>query len=111
MARGRLGIQEAHDNLYDYLSGANVNALDQYGQGVKTAAKSLRTQIDDMSDLIATDIGKKNRFRRNRSYSWTTVNNTINQQKGSHIRRLYEGAFNERDTSRCKIKTRICRIG
>jgi hypothetical protein len=33
--------------------------LDQYGQGVKNTAKSLRTQMDDLSDLIATDIGKR----------------------------------------------------
>ena len=73
------------------------NALDQYGQGVKTAAKSLRTQIDDMSDLIATDIGRRIDLR-NRSYSWTTVSDTINQQKGSHIRRVYEGAFSKGET-------------
>ena len=80
--RGRLGIQEAHDNLYDYLSGANVNALDQYGQGVKTAAKSLRTQIDDMSDLIATDIGRRIDLGEIDATRGQQLINTINEQKG-----------------------------
>ena len=96
--RGRLGIQEAHDNLYDYLSGANVNALDQYGQGVKTAAKSLRTQIDDMSDLIATDIGRRIDLGEIDATRGQQLINTINEQKGSYIRRVYEGAFSKGET-------------
>ena len=96
--RGRLGIQEAHDNLYDFLSGSNLNALDQYGQGVKTAAKSLRTQIDDMSDLIATDIGRRIDLGEIDPTRGQQLINTINEQKGSHIRRIYEGAFSKGET-------------
>ena len=96
--RGRLGIQEAHDNLYDFLSGSNLNALDQYGQGVKTAAKSLRTQIDDMSDLMATDIGRRIDLGEIDPTRGQQLINTINEQKGSHIRRIYEGAFSKGET-------------
>jgi len=96
--RGRLGIQEAHDNLYDYLSGSNVNALNQYGEGVKNAGKSLRTQIDDISDLIATDIGRKIDLGEIDATRGQQLINTINEQKGSHIRRLYEGAFSKGET-------------
>lgn len=96
--RGRLGIQEAHDNLYDYLSGANINALDQYGTGVKNAAKSLRTQMDDLSDLIATDIGKRIDLGELDPTRGQQLINIINEQKGSYIRRIYEGAFSKGET-------------
>ena len=93
--RGRLGINQAHNNLYDFLTNKNSNALDMYGNAVKTAATKMRTHIDDLSTQFRDDIQTRiNSGEIDANYG-NQIINTINEQQGEYIRRVYEGAFSK----------------
>ena len=96
--KGRLGINQAHNNLYDFLSNSNPNALDSYGGAVKTAATNMRKHIDDISTQYIDDIqGKIASGEIDANYGQQIIN-TINEQQGEYVRRVYEGAFSKGDT-------------
>lgn len=93
--RGRLGINQAHNNLYDFLTNKNSNALDMYGNTVKTAATKMRTHIDDLSTQFRDDIQARiNSGEIDANYGNQLIN-TINEQQGEYIRRVYDGAFSK----------------
>lgn len=96
--KGRLGINQAHNNLYDFLSNKNLNALDSYGSKVKTAATNMRKHIDDLSTQYTDDIQAKITSGEIDANYGQQIINTINEQQGSYIRRYYEGAFSKGET-------------
>ena len=96
--RGRLGINQAHNNLYDFLTNRNSTALDSYGNAVKTAATNMRKHIDDLSTQFRDDVQKRiNTGELDATYGNQLIN-TINEQQGEYIRRVYEGAFSKGQT-------------
>lgn len=96
--RGRLGINQAHNNLYDFLSNSNPNALDSYGGAVKTAATNMRKHIDDISTQYIDDIQARITSGELDATYGQQIINTINEQQGEYVRRVYEGAFSKGDT-------------
>ena len=96
--RGRLGINQAHNNLYDFLTNRNSTALDSYGAAVKTAATKMRTHIDDLSTQFKDDIQARIASGELDGNYGQQLINTINEQQGEYIRRVYEGAFSKGQT-------------
>ena len=96
--RGRLGINQAHNNLYDFLTNRNSTALDSYGNAVKTAATNMRKHIDDLSTQFRDDIQTKINSGELDANFGNQLINTINEQQGEYIRRTYEGAFAKGET-------------
>ena len=95
--RGRLGVQEAHDNLYDFISGVRPDALDQYGEAVVSAATKMRSHIDELSEMYIGDIQKKISTGEIDGTFGRDLINTITEQQGKYIRREYEGVFAKGD--------------
>ncbi len=92
--RGKEGVQQAYDNLLTFLEG-DVKALDQYGKSVVAAGTKMRQQIDQLTDMGIKELED--------SMAAGTVNKDLAQaalaemqhNRGSYIRRLYEGAFSD----------------
>tara|TARA_R100001015_G_C4634196_1_gene200260 strand:- start:264 stop:4421 length:4158 start_codon:yes stop_codon:yes gene_type:complete len=96
--RGRLGINQAHNNLYDFLTNRSSTSLDSYGAAVKTAATKMRTHIDDLSTQFRDDIQTRITSGELDANYGNQLVNIINEQQGEYIRRVYEGAFSKGET-------------
>ena len=90
--KGKEGVQRAYDDLLVFLEG-DVKALDSYGDSVVAAGKKMRQQVDELTDLGIKELED--------SLAAGTVNKELAESaiaemrhnKGSYLRRLYEGAF------------------
>ena len=92
--RSKEGVQQAYDNLLTFLEG-DVKALDQYGKPVVSAGTKMRNQIDELTDMSIKELedgvaaGTVNKKLANAAIA------EMQHNRGSYIRRLYEGAFSD----------------
>lgn len=92
--KGKEGVQKAYDDLLTFLEG-DVKALDEYGENVTAAATKMRSQIDELTDSAVKELED--------SMTAGTVNKDLAEaaieemrhNRGSYVRRLYEGAFSD----------------
>ena len=91
--RGRTGVNQAFDDLLGYLEG-DVKALDRYNDAtlIKTADK-MRGQIDELSDLAIKELQAGVDAGTINSELAIGAIREIEHNKGSYLRRIYEGAF------------------
>ena len=91
--RGRTGVNQAFDDLLGYLEG-DVKALDRYNDPtlIKTADK-MRGQIDELSDLAIKELQAGVDAGTINSELAIGAIREIEHNKGSYLRRIYEGAF------------------
>lgn len=92
--KGKEGVQKSYDDLLTFLEG-DLKALDQYGKNVVSAGTKMRSQIDELTDLSIKELED--------SVAAGTVNQKLadatieemRHNRGSYVRRLYEGAFSD----------------
>ena len=103
LGRGKEGVQQAYDNLLLFLEG-DVKALDQYGKAVVSAGTKMRSQIDSLTDLAVREleIGIES-GQMNRDLAQAAISE-LQHNKGSYLRRLYEGAFSDGTVSLSQIR-------
>lgn len=90
--RNKAGVQKAYDDMLGFLEG-DKKALNGYGKNVVNAASNMRNQIDELTD---TAVGELELAVKNGDIDANLAQNIIaemNHNKGSYLRRLYEGAF------------------
>jgi len=90
--RNKAGIQKAYDDLLGFLEG-DKNALKAYGPKVTAAAEKMRMQVDELSDMA---IGELEVAVSRGEIDGALAQNVLDEMrhnKGSYLRRLYEGAF------------------
>ncbi|MCW3976543.1 MAG: hypothetical protein NWE77_01270 [Candidatus Bathyarchaeota archaeon] len=99
--RGKEGVQQAYDDLLTFLEG-DLKALDKYNnKSLVGAATKMRDQIDELSDLalqelkLGVEAGTVNQKKAMAAIK------EIEHNKGSYLRRIYEGAFSP-DTATMK---------
>jgi hypothetical protein len=92
--KGRLGINKAYNDMFDFMKGSS-DSLNQYGTNVVKSATKMRKHIDDLSDDIVTEIdGLRAAGTIDDAYARNLIN-TIEDQKGQYLTRVYEGAFSK----------------
>tara|TARA_B100001059_G_scaffold65844_2_gene62287 strand:+ start:14863 stop:18993 length:4131 start_codon:yes stop_codon:yes gene_type:complete len=89
-ARNKKGLEKAYSDLQRYLEG-DKQALSQYGSKVEEAASLLRTQVDDLSDRVYAEVEELRKLGQVDDGTASAILSTIQTQKGSYLRRLYNG--------------------
>jgi len=89
--KGKQGINKAYDDLFRFLEGEE-QALDEYGKEVVSSGRTMRDQIDGLSDLISKQVDElpetlvdpKDKQRILAEFA---------KNQGSYVRRIYEGSL------------------
>lgn len=101
--KGKEGVQKAYDDLLIFLEG-DAAALNAYGKKTVAAATKMRSQIDELTDLGIKELedslvaGTVNKDLANSAIE------EMRHNRGSYVRRLYEGAFSADTTAIKAIK-------
>ena len=102
--RGKVGIQQAHNKLLEFLEG-NSNALDMYGKKVVSSASRMRNQIDELGDDLFTELEQTMITGKADPKFITSIMDEIAQNRNGYLRRLYDGAFTKETPDLAAIKS------
>ena len=103
--RGKEGVQQAYDDLLTFLEG-DLKALDKYGnKALVGAATKMRDQVDELSDMALQELKLGVEAGTVNEKKAMAAIKEIEHNKGSYLRRIYEGAFSP-DTASMKKLTK-----
>jgi len=103
--RGKEGVQQAYDDLLTFLEG-DLKALDKYeNKALVGAATKMRDQIDELSDMALQELKLGVEAGTVNERKAMAAIKEIEHNKGSYLRRIYEGAFSP-DTASMKKLTK-----
>jgi hypothetical protein len=101
--RGKEGVQKAYDDLLSFLEG-DVKALDDYGKNVVAAANKMRNQVDELTDRGIKELEDSvTAGTVNKDLADATIKE-MEHNRGSYLRRLYEGAFDPETVSMKQVE-------
>ena len=104
LGRGKEGVQQAYDDLLTFLEG-DLKSLDKYNsKSLVGAATKMRDQIDELSDLALSELKAGVEAGTVNEKKALAAIKEIEHNKGSYLRRIYEGAFTPDTASMKKLE-------